>query len=238
MATQLPGGRDVTSWDIKGLRQKINEHGENPRPNPSAICQNIGGCFQVQGLNQSRIYLNTLKLNTSTRLNGMLNSYTVMLFQQRPHQPPGWVSFLQRLAPLFHKEQCSQGDSLSFKHLFSPLDWNLHVGKNFCLFCLHLQWLSWCQVQISCLQSICWTNGPVDAADKLSALEQKEHTSRYSNTRPQILGETEQYHRFSTVDEESPCGVLELLAVSMPKGQVVKESYAVGGEFKQASRTL
>ena len=34
----------------------MNEHSKNPRPNQTAICQNIGGCFQVQGLNQSRIY--------------------------------------------------------------------------------------------------------------------------------------------------------------------------------------
>ena len=177
MAAQLPGGRDVTSWDIEGLGQKMNEHGKSPRPNQTAICQNIGGCFQIQGLNQSRMYLNTLKLNTSTRLNGMLNFLYCNVIPATS-LPTSWlVSFLQRLAPLFHKEQCSQGDSFSFKHLFSLLDWNLHVGKNFCLFCLHLQWMSWCQVQIRCSQSICWTNGPVDATDKLPPLEQTEHSS-------------------------------------------------------------
>ena len=51
--------------------------------------------------------------------------------------------------------------------------------------------------------------GPVDAANKLLALEKKEYISRYSNARPQILGETEEYCRLSTVDEEFPCGLLE-----------------------------
>ena len=99
----------------------MNEHGKNPRPIQTAICQNIGGCFEVQGLNQSRIYLNTLKLNTSTRLNGMLNFLHCNVIPATSLLPFWLVSFLQRFAPLCHKEKCSQGDTFSFKHLFSLL---------------------------------------------------------------------------------------------------------------------
>ena len=112
----------TTSCYCPACIKKMNEHGKSPRPNQTAICQNIGGCFQIQGLNQSRMYLNTLKLNTSTRLNGMLNFLYCNVIPATS-LPTSWlVSFLQRLAPLFHKEQCSQGDSFSFKHLFSLLD--------------------------------------------------------------------------------------------------------------------
>lgn len=61
-------------WPAKTSRAESNERTwQNPRHNKAAVCRNTAHCFQVQSLNQSRIYSNALKSNTTTRLKGILN---------------------------------------------------------------------------------------------------------------------------------------------------------------------